>query len=100
MGDHANDAAGADAEIGWGGGRRQIYKQPNRKAPKGSPLAKARIEAHNALDLFWQFGSMTRTEAYARLARDMGLRPDQCHILLFNEERCHQVVEICNGWGK
>lgn len=67
-------------------------------ADPGSALAKARIGAHHALDVWWEFESMTRTEAYRRLAKDMNLEPGRCHIGLFDEEQCLRAIEICHGW--
>jgi Protein of unknown function (DUF3268). len=36
-----------------------------------------------------------RTEMYAWLCQSMGLRPDECHIAMFNEERCLLAIKLC-----
>lgn len=68
------------------------------KAEKGSDLAKLRVEAHKSLDVHWQFGPMTRSDAYARLAKEMKMRPSNCHIGMFNEKQCRTVIELCGKW--
>ena len=42
----------------------------------------------------WKNGSMTRREAYARLATEMGIAVDDCHIGLFDEQQCLDVIKI------
>ena len=67
------------------------------RAPRGSSLAKLRAEAHNALDVRWQLGTMTRKQAYAWLALKMNCKPEDCHIGMFGERECQQVLDICRG---
>lgn len=59
-------------------------------------LAQLRIAAHHALDAHWKDLGMRRSEAYARLAALMRVPPDQCHIALFDEEQCRQVIELAH----
>ncbi len=62
-------------------------------------LRKRKREAHEAFDPFWKRpGGMTRTEAYRRLSRDMGIPPEETHIGMMDEVRCQQVVAICSIW--
>ncbi len=61
-------------------------------------LRKLRKDAHDALDPLWRAkGKAARGEAYAWLRQAMGLKEDECHIGLFNEEQCRRVVELCDG---
>lgn len=42
---------------------------------------------------------MSRNQAYAWLASQMGMTREECHMLLMNEEQCLQVVRICVADG-
>lgn len=71
--------------------------------PKGTPANRAtreaRKRAHAAFDLHWRESrQMSRSQAYARLAQDMALAPEECHIGMFNEEQCDRVVAVCRQW--
>lgn len=68
-------------------------------APKGSALATARIQAHQAIDVFWRFDAMTRGQAYEWLAEKMNLKLADCHIGMFDIEQCRQVVAVCERAG-
>lgn len=65
------------------------------RAIPGSPLAKARVRAHQALDALWQHGHMTRKKAYKWLSRQMKLHPDECHMIYFDEKECEKVIHLC-----
>lgn len=66
-----------------------------RHAEPGSKLAQARMSAHKAFDPKWQSQKMSRSNAYQWLARELGIPKHGCHMLLFNEEQCARVVQIC-----
>jgi len=53
----------------------------------------ARIDAHRYFDPLWQFGLMTRDEAYQELAKEMGLTRKQCHIADMTREQALSVRE-------
>lgn len=55
---------------------------------------KARKAAHAAFDPLWRNGSMSRTDAYAWLAEQMGIDVDKCHIGMFTEAQCNSAIEI------
>lgn len=65
------------------------------KAPAGSPLAKARIAAHDAFDPLWKSGHFDRGIAYEWLASELGIPVAKCHMILFDEAQCQRVVDIC-----
>jgi hypothetical protein len=82
--------------------RRALHVPPeafiNRKAlaaPPGSPLARARIEAHAAFDPLWQSGTMSRRSAYDWLAIQLHLPVSACHMVLFDVAMCQRVVAVC-----
>ena len=76
-------------------GRKEVSEMKRWAAEPGSDLAKLRMEAHRVFDARWVFEPATRSKAYLWLARQMGLRPDDCHIGMFDEDQCRWVIEIC-----
>ena len=40
-------------------------------------------------------GMNTREKLYYWLAAEMGIRREYCHIGMFDEERCRQVIALC-----
>lgn len=75
---------------------------PGSKVPLGTlanaELRSARMEAHNAFDPRWRGAAnrfRARTDAYAWLASQMGLKIEDCHIALFDLQQCRRVVELC-----
>jgi hypothetical protein len=71
----------------------------------GKPLVNqathyARQEAHRYFDKLWHYGSMSRSEAYRKLAAAMGMRPRDCHISRMDEAQALSVkdfVKIISG---
>ena len=57
-------------------------------------LRKAKIRAHDAFDRLWRKRGAQRRDSYKWLANKMGIRQEECHIGMFDEEQCMQVVEI------
>jgi hypothetical protein len=39
-----------------------------------------------------------RTEAYKRLAQDLKIEQDQCHIGMFDVDMCKRVVRVVRAW--
>lgn len=60
-------------------------------------LRRAKMAAHGAFDPIWRNGGMKRSNAYAWLAQQLGLSEEECHIGMFDVDRCKQVVAICNN---
>jgi hypothetical protein len=59
-------------------------------------------EAHAAFDVIWQreieagkSKNFARNEAYTWLAEQMGMNREDCHIGMFDENQCIQVLTIC-----
>lgn len=79
---------------------------PGTKAALGrlanASLRKLKHEVHEVFDPHWISApdrKAARTRAYARLAQEMGLPPEQCHIGMFDEERCRAALAVVNQWN-
>lgn len=67
--------------------------------PDGSPLGtpadketkRWRMQAHEVFDALWEQGTITRSEAYAWLAREFG---HEAHIADMDIEQCQRVIEL------
>lgn len=67
--------------------------------PNGRPLGvpgdretkQARIDAHEIFDRYWEAGHATRGEAYAQLARALGV--DEIHFGAMSKEECGRAIE-------
>ena len=58
----------------------------------------ARSAAKNAFNPLWQDGTMTRSEAYAWLAKELGIGAvETCHIGWFGVDQCGAVVKAINN---
>lgn len=51
----------------------------------------ARRAAHAAFDPVWQEKLTSRSNAYKRLAAELGMTREECHISLMNEEQAKRV---------
>lgn len=56
-------------------------------------LRAAKQAAHEAFDPLWRSGEMTRREAYAWLAEQLGIKGSLCHIGEFDVAQCQAVTE-------
>lgn len=61
-------------------------------------LRKAKSAAHAAFDPIWKSGSKSRMGAYKWLSKQLNVPFKECHIGMFDIERCQQVVTVCNEW--
>lgn len=62
-----------------------------------SELRRARREVHAVFDPIWQGGNVLRHRAYWWLAGQMGIPGKECHVALFDLERCAAAVEACEA---
>lgn len=53
----------------------------------------ARSEAHSKVDRLWRDNGWNRGDAYKMLSDLMGLKREECHIGLFNEEQCYHAIK-------
>jgi hypothetical protein len=69
-------------------------REEGQEVRKDDPEVRlARIDAHLYFDPLWVFGRMSRSEAYERLARRMGMTRAECHIALMTKEQALSVRE-------
>ena len=73
---------------------------PNTLRPLGNlasfELRKARMAAHEAFDTLWKTKRMSRSKAYAWLAKELHMSKTRCHIGNFDEATCQRVVALCD----
>jgi hypothetical protein len=60
-------------------------------------LRAAKIAAHAAFDPLWRARGWKRNAAYRWLAEQMGMPRADCHIGMFDVERCQQVAAVCES---
>jgi hypothetical protein len=77
--------------------------------PKGrlanATLRKLKIEAHAAFDPLWRAAmklrgwkkNEARNRAYDWLSKSMDIPRSECHIGMFNEQRCSEAIQICRA---
>lgn len=59
-------------------------------------LRQLKIAAHAVFDPKWKkCGPRSRTRAYGWLAEQLGIKPQDCHIGMFDEETCRRAIAIC-----
>ena len=76
---------------------------PGTERPLGrlanAELRQAKMAAHAAFDELWKrttpAGTFDRTSAYQWLADQLRIPRAECHIGMFDVERCRLVVAIC-----
>lgn len=83
-----------DGTGGMGGGTVPMGRLANAE------LRRAKQAAHAAFDPLWKSRTMTRKEAYAWLAKAMGVSRGNAHIGMFNAEQCRAVVEAVHTRSK
>lgn len=74
------------------------HENSPRHAPLGR-LANAELRAlksrvHAAFDPLWQRRLMTRRQAYRWLADALGIALNECHVGMFDPERCRRALEL------
>ncbi|MFY9480251.1 MAG: zinc-finger-containing protein [Aquabacterium sp.] len=77
--------------------RAYVGLHPFTGIPMGTlataPIRNARKAAKDLFNPLWQSGQMTRDEAYAWLAGELGIaNVEHCHIGWFDVEQCNQVI--------
>lgn len=61
-------------------------------------LRRAKMAAHAAFDPLFKSGRMKRGEAYAWLAKALGIEKTACHIGMMDEAQCIKVKAVCDQW--
>jgi hypothetical protein len=83
------------------------YVGTHENSEKATPfgrLANAELRGlkqrvHAAFDPIWQGREMGRTEAYKWLAKALGITQGECHIGMFDEDRCRAALAILAARG-
>jgi zinc-finger-containing domain len=74
------------------------HKNSKNHAPLGRladrELRKWKQVAHEMFDTLWKSERMTRTDAYAYMARKMGITKEEAHIGRFDLEQCKKLVAL------
>ena len=60
-------------------------------------LRNMKQKVHGVFDKLWEEG-MSRSEAYKWLAIQMDITREECHIGMFNLDRCRQAIEHCRAF--
>lgn len=75
-----------------------VHKNSKNFAPLGrlanKELRRWKQNAHVVFDPLWTSGKMTRTEAYAYMARRLGITKEEAHIGKFDVDMCKKLVEL------
>ncbi len=53
-----------------------------------------RIECHQVFDAWWQQIGYSRAGGYRELAKLMGMPKKECHIGMFQETECRQLLKL------
>lgn len=61
-------------------------------------LRQAKYMAHRYFDPLWRGGRMKRKSAYKWLAGQLGIKPDECHIGMFDLAGCAAVVAAVKSY--
>jgi len=62
-------------------------------------LRRAKMGVHERLDPLWRSGKAKRSTVYARLADRLGIAPQECHVGMFDIDRCRAATAILTSWG-
>lgn len=71
--------------------------------PANKELRQLRRQAHSFFDPLWQLKQdrdscarhVARNSGYAWIATKLGIPVEECHIAMFNKEKCQAVVNLC-----
>lgn len=76
-----------------------VHKNSNKA--KGSVAnhwcRELRKAAHQLFDDKWKSGAMTRTQAYKWLSGKLNIPLNECHIGMFEPDKCREVIELCKN---
>ena len=61
-------------------------------------LRRLKSQAHAVFDPLWRNGRMRRREAYAWLAKQLGIPATDAHIGMFDEVQCKRVITVVSEW--
>ena len=78
------------------------YVGTHENSPQAAPLGRLanselralKQQVHAAFDPLWRGHGTSRTECYRWLARAMGIPSRECHIGMFNPQRCRDAIAV------
>ena len=80
-----------------GGCKAYVGCHPDSTKPLGivadKDLRILKSQTHDVFDYLWKSRKMSRKEAYARLAKDLKIEVELCHVGLFDTEMCKKAIE-------
>jgi len=82
----------------WIGCHKGSTKPYGRLA--NAELRDLKDEAHEVFDKIWKKGGMERNQAYAWLAMKMQVPRKYCHIGMFSEGMCREVIKFSKEFFK
>ncbi|GBG14457.1 transporter [Novimethylophilus kurashikiensis] len=78
--------------------RAYVGMHPNTDIPLGTlataEIRDARKRAKNLFNPIWQGGKMSRSAAYAWLAKEMNIPKESCHFGWFDVAQCNTAIKI------
>lgn len=86
------------------GCKAYVGLHPQTDIPLGTPADKptrmARQDCKAVFEPIWRNKIMTRTKAYAWLAKRLGIEVSECHFGLFDIDQCFQAAAACAELSK
>ena len=62
-------------------------------------LRQAKMRVHALLDPLWRSGAAKRSTVYARLSDHLSITPQECHVGMFDLERCANAERVLKSWA-
>lgn len=65
-------------------------------------LRAAKQRVHAILDPLWKVAEKrgrARRHCYKRLAADLGIKPEDCHVGMFDTPTCERAIAAIGAWG-
>jgi hypothetical protein len=81
------------------------YVGTHKDSPKHAPLGRLanaelrrlKMDVHAAFDPLWKSGQVSRSATYLWLAEAIGVALPECHIGMFDEDRCLRAYKALMG---
>lgn len=73
-----------------------VHKGTNKAKGRlaNAELRELKKQAHYHFDKLWKEGNMKRSQAYKWLAKQLNIKPKECHIGMMDNDRCKRVIEL------
>jgi hypothetical protein len=81
-----------------------VHKGSSTNKPLGrladAELRRMKIQVHDLFDPLWKSGKMNRHAAYKWLANELGIDPRECHVGMFDNDRCARALRVLSKHTK